>query len=68
MLTVDFLKNIETGSAFIRIYKGDVMILGLDVRADNSMEVHDWNGFAGDKVSAIHAVIGDFLNHSGLEE
>lgn len=68
MLTVDFLRNKTTGSAFIKIYRGDVMILGLDVRADESLEVHDWNGYAGDKVSAIHAVIVDFLNHSGLEE
>ena len=68
MLTVDFLKNKETGSAFINIYRGDVMILGLDVRADESLEVHDWNGYAGNKISAIYAVIGDFLNHSGLEE
>ena len=68
MLTVDFLKNKTTGSAFIKIYRGDVMILGIDVRADESLEVHDWNGYAGDKISAIHAVIGDFLNHSGLEE
>ena len=68
MLTVDFSKNKETGSAFVKIYRGDVMILGIDVRADESLEVHDWNGYAGDKVSAIHGVIGDFLNHSGLEE
>ena len=68
MLTVDFSKNKETGSAFVKIYRGDVMILGIDVRADESLEVHDWNGYAGDKVSAIHRVIGDFLNHSGLEE
>ncbi len=62
MLTVDFLKNEETGSAFIKIYHGNTMILGLDVRRDNSVEVHDWNGFAGDEVSAIHSVITDIID------
>lgn len=62
MYNAKISKNEETGSAFIKIYRGDVMILGLDVRADESMEVHDWNGYAGDKVSAIHSVLVDFLN------
>jgi hypothetical protein len=62
MLTVKLSKNEETGSAFIAIYEGDLMVLGLDVRADNSIEVHDWNGYAGEKISAIHAVIVDIIN------
>jgi dihydroxyacetone kinase len=62
MLTVKLSKNEKTGSAFIKIYEGDLMVLGLDVRADNSMEVHDWNGFAGDHIHAIHSVITDIIN------
>ena len=62
MLTVKISRNEETGSAFVKIYEGDLMVLGLDVRADDSMEVHDWNGFAGDNISAIHAVLTDIIN------
>lgn len=56
-------KNEETGSAFLSVYNEEgSLVIGIDVRADGSMEVHDWNGYAGDKVSAIHSVIVDFLN------
>ena len=67
MLTVKISRNEETGSAFLTVYQGDLMVLGLDVRADNSMEVHDWNGFAGDDVSTIHNVLTDIINgvHNG---
>jgi len=62
MLTVKLSKNEKTGSAFIKIYEGDLMVLGLDVNKNESFEVHDWNGYAGDKISAIHAVIVDIIN------
>jgi hypothetical protein len=59
MYNATISKNQETGSAFLSVYNEEGnLVIGIDVRADGSMEVHNHDGVAGfDHIACIHDVL-----------